>query len=330
MAIRIDTFAAFMIAYIVGFFSNSNYLNTSSAKIDIREPPIVSSVTTCTDNHEHCILWAKGGECESNPRFMEVNCALSCGSCSDKKSEKNDRCSRTNATALVKEGDIRRVLENIATSIPSATLLHADPWVVQIDNFLDEEEISTLTHICDERQFTRSLAGDGVNQARTSEQCWCQHAECLSNKVVQDLSTRMSELLESSIKNTEYMQIIRYQKGQFYKLHHDQNAAYNTPCGPRVYTFFLYLTTNDEGGETYFPYINVKVKPVKGRAIIWNSILDSDIKRPDLRTNHEALPTTQDTKLAANYWFHLHDFRTPHKLGCESIFKNTYNPYKYP
>ena len=35
----------------------------------------------------------------------------------------------------------------------------------------------------------------------------------------------------------------RYQPGQFYKVHHDQNSGLFTPQGVRVYTFFMYLST---------------------------------------------------------------------------------------
>mmetsp|Transcript_23566 Transcript_23566/g.55470 ORF Transcript_23566/g.55470 Transcript_23566/m.55470 type:complete len:412 (-) Transcript_23566:105-1340(-) len=37
----------------------------------------------CTDNHPSCAQWAswKTNECESNPKFMKVNCPKSCGLC---------------------------------------------------------------------------------------------------------------------------------------------------------------------------------------------------------------------------------------------------------
>mmetsp|Transcript_9850 Transcript_9850/g.29281 ORF Transcript_9850/g.29281 Transcript_9850/m.29281 type:complete len:114 (-) Transcript_9850:111-452(-) len=37
----------------------------------------------CTDNHPSCAQWAswKTNECESNPKFMKVNCPRSCGLC---------------------------------------------------------------------------------------------------------------------------------------------------------------------------------------------------------------------------------------------------------
>ena len=39
-------------------------------------------------------------------------------------------------------------------------------------------------------------------------------------------------------------------------------------CGPRILTFFLYLSDVEEGGETVFTNLGIKVKPKRGRALI--------------------------------------------------------------
>ncbi|CAI5527851.1 unnamed protein product [Closterium sp. Naga37s-1] len=36
----------------------------------------------CVDESEHCVPWAKAGECEKNPGYMQSSCARSCGKCS--------------------------------------------------------------------------------------------------------------------------------------------------------------------------------------------------------------------------------------------------------
>merc|ERR1712061_32455 len=35
-----------------------------------------------TDENQNCGIWAASGQCEANPAYMLVNCALSCGVCS--------------------------------------------------------------------------------------------------------------------------------------------------------------------------------------------------------------------------------------------------------
>ena len=41
------------------------------------------------------------------------------------------------------------------------------------------------------------------------------------------------------------------------------------PCGPRIATFFFYLSDVEEAGGTHFPDIDLLVTPVKGRAVLW-------------------------------------------------------------
>lgn len=35
----------------------------------------------CEDNNEGCAVWAKDGQCEANPKYMEAQCQKSCGKC---------------------------------------------------------------------------------------------------------------------------------------------------------------------------------------------------------------------------------------------------------
>jgi len=58
------------------------------------------------------------------------------------------------------------------------------------------------------------------------------------------------------------------------------------------------------------------VTPKPGRAVLWPSVLNEDLYKPDFRTMHEAAPVTAGFKIAANAWLHLFDFRSPHAVGC--------------
>jgi prolyl 4-hydroxylase len=91
-------------------------------------------------------------------------------------------------------------------------------------------------------------------------------------------------------------------------------------CGPRILTFFLYLSDVDEGGETGFPQLNLYVKPQKGKALLWPSVLNDNLERQDGRTHHEARPVISGVKLAANQWIHLYDFKKPNLWGCTGSF----------
>eukprot|EP00964_Phaeocystis_antarctica_P087562 scaffold55589_cov57-Phaeocystis_antarctica.AAC.6 len=56
------------------------------------------------------------------------------------------------------------------------------------------------------------------------------------------------------------LQVLQYEVGQYYGGHHDFIPAHSRlPCGPRVYTLFMYLSEVEEGGETELQ--NPKPKP---------------------------------------------------------------------
>lgn len=93
-------------------------------------------------------------------------------------------------------------------------------------------------------------------------------------------------------------------------------------CGPRILTFFLYLSDVEEGGETNFPLLDIKVKPQKGKALLWPSTMNEDLMRQDSRTSHEAMAVIKGKKFAANAWIHSHDFSKSNLWGCTGTFDN--------
>jgi prolyl 4-hydroxylase len=87
-------------------------------------------------------------------------------------------------------------------------------------------------------------------------------------------------------------------------------------CGPRILTFFLYLSDVEAGGGTNFPQLDLTIEPKRGRALLWPSILNSNPLAKDSRTYHQALEVIEGTKFAANGWIHMYDYVTPQKSGC--------------
>jgi prolyl 4-hydroxylase len=81
-------------------------------------------------------------------------------------------------------------------------------------------------------------------------------------------------------------------------------------------TLFLYLNDVEEGGETHFPHIDTVVKPKRGRAVLWPSVLNEAPNIKDFRTEHEAWAVKKGIKYGANAWMHQRDYRVPHYSGC--------------
>ena len=73
-----------------------------------------------------------------------------------------------------------------------------------------------------------------------------------------------------------------------------------------------------------FPLLNVTVRPKRGRALIWPSVLDADPRMRDTRTDHEAVEVRRGVKYAANYWLHMFDFQAAVTQNCDNdeVFGN--------
>ena len=118
-------------------------------------------------------------------------------------------------------------------------VLHTKPWVLLFENFLSPEEVDVLLEKGG-HSFERSLAGDGVTPVRTSSTSWCNVRSCLSDPVVQAVRQRISNVTRVPWEYAEHLQLLKYEPGQFYREHHDQNSPRHSAWGPRLYTFFMY------------------------------------------------------------------------------------------
>jgi len=153
---------------------------------------------------------------------------------------------------------------------------------------------------------------------RTSENAWCAHRnKCRNDTLVQLVHDRIAKVTGIPEVNSEDFQLLKYEPGQFYRTHHDYiEHQKDRRSGPRILTFFLYLSDLEEGGATNFPKLDIAVKPKVGRALLWPSVLDSDPSDKEPRTDHEAQEVIKGTKFGANAWLHLHDYMAAQELGC--------------
>ena len=124
------------------------------------------------------------------------------------------------------------------------------------------------------------------------------------------------------------LQLVKYQAGQRFDLHHDwydypQRHADGRRFN-RIASFFAFLHDNCTEGETYFPYIKptkgpnsrglldqegkfrlhkdggVAFKPIRGNALFWMNLAANGTG--DKRVVHAGLPVAEGTKVAMNIW----------------------------
>lgn len=201
------------------------------------------------------------------------------------------------------------------------------PWVVVLENFISDEEAYELITAGDKKGFHRSMDvgienpdgshEDDVSDGRTSTNAWCDVELCENNPVIGPVVERIATATSTSVNNSEHLQLLRYEPGQYYRQHHDYiEYQQGLPCGVRMLTLFLYLNDVEDGGGTRFPLLDITVQPKKGRALLWPSVLDADPEEKDKRTDHEALPVISGIKFGANAWLHSRNYRKAEENDC--------------
>jgi prolyl 4-hydroxylase len=232
---------------------------------------------------------------------------------------------------VYRAGDMDAMFRKAASEYSTqydVNVLSKSPWVITFDNFVSDAECDALLETVDgwERSTDTGESnefgetGRMLSSSRTSTNAWCR-SECESHPDVKNLMERIENITHVPRNHYESFQVLKYTIGQKYGVHHDSDESDNDiPCGPRILTFFLYLSDVEEGGETSFPTLGISVKPKKGRALLWPSTLNHWPNRVDGRTLHEAKPVIKGVKYAANAWIHLYDFQKANLWGCTGTF----------
>jgi len=201
------------------------------------------------------------------------------------------------------------------------------PWIITMDDFLSAAECDHLIAQGELLGFERSkgllLGKDGSDaqdvesNSRTSSNTWCKDS-CYNHATTREIAQRVEQLTFPIPEiNTEHWQLLKYTTGQLYSTHSDYiDHHLERAEGVRILTLFFYLNTA-EGGGTNFPAVhNLTVQNLRGRAVLWPSVLNEAPHKLDSRTNHQALPAVT-TKYAANVWFHQRDYKTPYYRSCD-------------
>ena len=271
---------------------------------------------------------------------MQLQCAPSCYSCH--LIDFDQRCPYDpKAPIILNPGDLDQLFVNITTSPemakygplihsmphpPKSSTIKAGPWVVTLENFLTDEECQTLIDLggvegyqssqdVGKRKFDGSYDGN-INKGRTSTNAWCQK-DCFHNSTTQQVLQKIEHLTGIPDENSEFLQLLKYEVGQFYQQHHDYIPHHlERSEGVRILTVFLYLNDVTAGGGTNFPLLDITVMPKRGRALIWPSVLNDAPNGPDHRTEHQALPVEEGVKYGANAWLHQKNFKEAFNRSC--------------
>jgi len=191
---------------------------------------------------------------------MTTSCAPACITC-DLLIYENRCPPREDNHAAYAPGDLEKIFGRIkGGDFGPVEILNESPFVATFENFLTSEECDRLIELGHNLGYSRStetgafdFAGNTVRQIskhRTSSNAWCTSEECSNDPLASRVMQKIVDITGTPDHTyQEHLQILKYEKGEFYKLHHDyidKHKVYN--IGPRVFTFFLYLSDVEEGG----------------------------------------------------------------------------------
>lgn len=181
------------------------------------------------------------GNCRITPGWMVANCPKTCDMCDiiDRK----DRCLRSKLNISdepwIKPGELHTLFEGMLERgkdfSPQVVSREPDgPWMIVFDNFVNDEEIEAFLKWGKFYGFTRSTdtgpqfaRGQNeylVSRSRTSTNCWCG-VECKADPLVDRVYERVEKLVLAPRTHYEDFQLLKYEVGQFYGVHHDMHES---------------------------------------------------------------------------------------------------------
>lgn len=176
-----------------------------------------------------------------------------------------------------------------------------------VDDFLSADECEALTARIKSRCRPSTITNpdEPDKYFRTSQTC---ELSAEPDLLTQEIDQRMAEYIGIEPERSEGTQGQYYQVGQQFKKHTDyfepntwEFEKFAGDMGQRTWTFMIYLTDVEEGGDTCFTEIGLEVKPKRGMAVVWNNLTAKGEVNP--YTAHWAKPVIRGEKVIITKWF---------------------------
>eukprot|EP01041_Mallomonas_annulata_P006007 gene6007-12112_t len=232
-----------------------------------------------------------------------------------KKINNNEKLNDVETIGIIKSTGpptIDKHCKELNTKYPGLRIVHSDPPVIEVDNFFSHETCDDFISKAQDKgvQISSRTFSPLANVKRTSTTWYLPYPDAA------ELLSKANDLTRFPISHYEEPQVVRYEMGQQFSWHYDTiPPSLMTTSGQRLATLLVYLNDVDEGGATCFKDLNIKVKPVKGKALLFFPAYEDGT--PDDRTLH-AGQIALDTKWIAQIWIHAHDYTPSSILDADS------------
>lgn len=179
-----------------------------------------------------------------------------------------------------------------------------EPLILILEDVLSAEECDALIASASERMQRARIGGTHtLSDIRTSSSMFFEEGE---NEWIQTIEARLSELMQVPAMNAEPLQVLHYRPGEQYQSHFDYFTN-ESVSNNRISTLIMYLNDVEEGGETYFPSLQLSVAPKKGSAVYFEYFYNEE--RLNELTLHAGNPVVTGEKWVATQWMRRQRFR---------------------
>lgn len=177
-----------------------------------------------------------------------------------------------------------------------------------LPGFLTHEECDALRDAAVAKGMKRStvVGSDQPNAQRTSSNVFLVESDAPVVKTVYD---KVAATMQLPRGRMEDMQVACYEPGQKYEAHYDPCMRCHRDGGDllREFTVLVYLNDEFEGGTTDFPLAQRSVKPVKGLAAAFRSMVGDKIIT---ESKHQGTKVDSGVKWLATIWIRTADVKT--------------------
>ena len=180
-------------------------------------------------------------------------------------------------------------------------------WAAEVfvmEDFLDADTCARLRPMILAGCQPSTVVGQTVEGFRTSRSCNLD----ADDPFVAHVDGMIAGLLDLPVANSETIQGQVYAVGQQFKphpdfFHVDQDSwdIFRRTGGQRTWTAMVCLNEPEGGGETFFPHLDIRVKPKTGLLLVWNNM--SRDGSPNAWTFHEGCPVLAGEKFIITKWF---------------------------
>ncbi|XP_016975120.2 prolyl 4-hydroxylase subunit alpha-2-like [Drosophila rhopaloa] len=185
--------------------------------------------------------------------------------------------------------------------------LNLDPPINIYHNLIHNEEIvllKTLSNPHLKRSMFFTSANEVIEDFSNLRTCKTMRLkDNAHHNLMKNLNQRVMDATGLDVKDSEELQISNYGIGGHLYEHQDSAQSTNSSFwkyGNRIITALYYLSDVEQGGETVFPYLDLRVHTQKGSLLVWYNLLLNGTC--DWRVTHVSCPILKGDKWIATKW----------------------------